>query len=82
MEPIKKLLQNKFFSELNKRKKEIDNEIVKVINNCDFIQGKIVTEFENNFAKYIGSKYCIGVGNGTDALEIAVNCLNFGKILE
>lgn len=57
-------------------KKEIDNEIMKVINTSSFIQGNIVTEFENNFAKYIGSKYCIGVGNGTDALEIAVKCLN------
>ena len=57
-------------------KKEIDEEIMKVINTTSFIQGNIVTKFENNFANYIGSKHCIGVGNGTDALEIAINCLN------
>lgn len=56
-------------------KNEIDFEIKKVINTTSFINGPIVTEFENNFAKYIGLNHCIGVGNGTDALEIAVNSL-------
>jgi len=57
-------------------KKEIDEEIIKVINTTSFINGPIVTTFENNFADYIGVKHCIGVGNGTDALEIAINSLN------
>lgn len=57
-------------------KDEINNEIQKVINSTSFIQGPIVTEFENDFAKYIGVNHCIGVGNGTDALEIAIKSLN------
>ena len=56
-------------------KKEIDAEIQKVIDTTSFINGNIVEEFENNFSKYIGIKHCIGVGNGTDALEIAINSL-------
>jgi dTDP-4-amino-4,6-dideoxygalactose transaminase len=37
--------------------------------------GEEVSIFENNFANYIGTKHCIGVANGTDALEIAVQSL-------
>ena len=35
--------------------------------------------FEKNFSNYIGSNYCVGVGNGTDALEIAVKSLKLKK---
>ena len=35
--------------------------------------------FEKKFSKFIGTKYCISVGNGTDALEIAVRSLKLKK---
>jgi dTDP-4-amino-4,6-dideoxygalactose transaminase len=35
-----------------------------------YILGKEVQEFEANFAQYCGSSYCIGVGNGLDALTL------------
>src|SRR5690348_6002196 len=35
-----------------------------------FVLGDEVTTFEQNFADYCGSKYCIGVGNGLDALTL------------
>ena len=35
-----------------------------------YILGKEVEEFENNFAHYCGTKYCIGTGNGLDALVL------------
>jgi len=57
-------------------KDEIDSGISSVINESSFIGGKHVRDFENNFAKYQQAKYCIGVGNGTDALEIAIEALN------
>jgi len=44
-----------------------------------FILGKNVQEFEKEFASYCGSKYCVGVGNGLDALTIALRILNFDK---
>ena len=50
--------------------------IIDELEKGEYIEGKSVTIFENNFANYIGMKHCIGVGNGTDALEIAIASLN------
>lgn len=57
-------------------KSEIDKAIQDVIESSAFIGGKFVAKFETEFANYCQSKYCIGVGNGTDALEIAIEALN------
>ncbi|MDA8865587.1 DegT/DnrJ/EryC1/StrS family aminotransferase [Gammaproteobacteria bacterium] len=57
-------------------KPEIDSAIQEVIGNAAFIGGTHVSNFEESFLKYIGTDYCIGVGNGTDALEIAIEALN------
>ena len=46
-----------------------------VINSDKHILGDNVKLFEKNFANYIGTKYCIGVANGTDALIIALRSL-------
>lgn len=43
-----------------------------------FIQGSAVTAFEEAFAAYCGLPHCIGVANGTDALEIALRALGVG----
>lgn len=53
-------------------KPEIDTAIANVIRDAAFIGGKYVKEFEKQFADYVGANYCIGVANGTDALEIAI----------
>ena len=60
-------------------KDEIDEAIKNVINETAFIGGKYVTQFEQEFATYQDAKHCIGVGNGTDALEIAIESLNLPK---
>lgn len=57
-------------------KDEIDKAINDVISETAFIGGKYVAQFEKEFAQYQDAKYCIGVGNGTDALEIAIESLN------
>jgi len=41
-----------------------------VLSNGWYILGIEVKEFETNFAKYCGTKYCVGVGNGFDALVL------------
>lgn len=57
-------------------KEEIDQAILNVISESAFIGGKYVSQFEEQFADYQQAKYCVGVGNGTDALEIAIESLN------
>jgi dTDP-4-amino-4,6-dideoxygalactose transaminase len=44
----------------------------RVLHSGRFILGSEVTRFENAFAEYLGARACIGVGNGTDAIEIAL----------
>ena len=56
-------------------KTEIDKAIESVIRDTAFIGGKYVSAFEGDFAEYQQVQYCIGVGNGTDALEIAIESL-------
>lgn len=53
-------------------KNEIDQAFHNVIQGSAFIGGKFLKLFEENFANYIGVKHCVGVGNGTDALFIAL----------
>jgi len=60
-------------------KTEIDQAIAAVIRDGIFVGGKYVTAFENNFAQYQQAAHCVGVGNGTDALEIAIEALALPK---
>lgn len=46
-----------------------------IFEKTDFILGKDLEIFEQNFAKYISVDYCVGVANGTDAIEMAVQSL-------
>ena len=56
-------------------KDDIDKAISDTIKEASFIGGKNVKDFESNFSKYQQTEYCIGVANGTDALEIAIESL-------
>jgi dTDP-4-amino-4,6-dideoxygalactose transaminase len=56
---------------------DIDDAIASVINNAAFIGGPEIKAFEEEFAAYQQAKHCIGVGNGTDALEIIIEALGF-----
>ena len=47
---------------------EINEAVNRVVNGGWYLQGKENERFEENFASYIGSKYCIGCANGLDAL--------------
>ncbi len=47
---------------------EINEAVNRVVNGGWYLQGQENDRFEENFAKYIGTKYCIGCANGLDAL--------------
>ncbi|WP_370174544.1 DegT/DnrJ/EryC1/StrS family aminotransferase [Leeuwenhoekiella palythoae] len=49
----------------------------------DYILGDAVTRFENEFANYCGTEYCIGTGNGLDALQLIFEGYKYlGKLNE
>jgi len=56
----------------------IDAAIASVIEKSAFIGGNAVRAFEMEFAAYLGAKHAIGVGSGTDALELALRALGIG----
>lgn len=56
-------------------KEEIDNAIQSVLSSGWYILGKQVLKFEEEFAKYLGVSFCIGVASGTDALSIALKAV-------
>lgn len=60
-------------------KPEIDDAIQGILDNAAFIGGQAVRDFESNFAKFCMANYCVGVGNGTDALFLALKALNIGQ---
>ncbi len=59
-------------------KKEIDSKIKSILENASFIGGNEVSNFSNNLTKLLDAKYSISVGNGTDALYIALKMLGIG----
>jgi len=51
----------------------------RVVLNTRFIQGKEVREFESAFAEYSGAAGCVGVSNGTTALQLALLACSVGR---
>ncbi len=49
---------------------EIKETVAQVIDSGWYIRGNFVSRFEEEYARYIGTKYCVGVGNGLDALTL------------
>ena len=45
---------------------------IKVLDSGNYVSGKEVQNFENNFAHFTESNYCLGVSTGSSALEIAL----------
>lgn len=57
---------------------DINEAISGILDRTEFIGGHEVKTFEQEFAKKIGSRFCIGVGNGTDAIFVALKSLGIG----
>ncbi|MCT7405730.1 DegT/DnrJ/EryC1/StrS family aminotransferase [Aliarcobacter cryaerophilus] len=57
-------------------KNEIEEAILKVARNCNFIMGNEVQELEKNLEEFTGAKYAVSCSNGTDALLLAMMALD------
>jgi len=59
-------------------KAELDFAAQRVMNSGWYILGEELEAFESEFAKYCGAKYCVGVGNGLDALHLILRAYGIG----
>ncbi|MDA7459437.1 DegT/DnrJ/EryC1/StrS family aminotransferase [Planktomarina temperata] len=59
-------------------KRQIDENISKVLAHGKYILGPEVAELEERLCEYTGAKYCITCANGTDALQIALMAIGVG----
>lgn len=64
------------YSQYLSMKDEIDTAMQMIISDATFIGGPAVRSFETSFAAYQQAGFCVGVANGTDAIEIALEALN------
>ena len=58
---------------------ELDSAYHRVMESGQFILGEEVDAFENEFAKYCGTQFCVSVGNGLDALTIILQAYGVGQ---
>jgi dTDP-4-amino-4,6-dideoxygalactose transaminase len=71
------------FFDLKRQYREIEDEILsatrRVYGSGRFILGEEVSAFESEFAQYVGVRYGVGVGSGTDALFLALKSIGIGE---
>jgi dTDP-4-amino-4,6-dideoxygalactose transaminase len=60
-------------------KEDVDQAIQSVLDRGDYVLGKGVADFENDFAIFCGVKHCVAVNSGTAALIIALRTLGVGQ---
>ncbi|MDE6433383.1 MAG: DegT/DnrJ/EryC1/StrS family aminotransferase [Lachnospiraceae bacterium] len=60
-------------------RQKMNQAINSVLDNSWYILGEELERFEKEYADYIGVRYCLGVGNGLDALHIILEAYGIGK---
>jgi dTDP-4-amino-4,6-dideoxygalactose transaminase len=62
----------------NSIREEVNAAIAEVVENTDFVGGNRVKRFESDFAAMCGIQNCVSVGNGTDAIYVALKMPGIG----
>ena len=57
---------------------EIETQVIEVLRSGRYVGGTAVTDFEDQFANYIDTQFCVGCNSGTDALYMALRALGIG----
>ena len=60
-------------------KSEIDDSINRVLESGQYIFGPELELFKREFSKYCGTKYCVGVNSGFDALSLVLRAWGIGN---
>jgi dTDP-4-amino-4,6-dideoxygalactose transaminase len=59
-------------------REEMKVAVLSVMETGQFVGGPVMEKFENDFADFVGAKFCIGVGNGTDAITLSAKTSGIG----
>lgn len=73
------ILFNDFSKEPEELKQEIHQALQRVVDSGWFILGKELEAFESAFADYIGTRYCVGVASGTEAIALSLMAQDIGS---
>ena len=60
-------------------KPELDAAYLRVMESGWFVLGKEVEAFEQEYAAFCGSRHCVGLGNGLEALELTLRAWGLGR---
>lgn len=63
----------------NEIRNELDTAYKRVMDSGWFIQGNECREFEREYAAYVGTKYCVGVATGLDAIYLVLRAMDIGN---
>ena len=59
-------------------KQEYEQAVLRAVRSGWYIMGNELSAFEEEFAGYLGVRYCVGLNSGTDALILAIRALQIG----
>lgn len=74
-----KIMQNRLDRGFEKYREEFEEAALRVLRSGWYVLGPEVAAFEEEFARYTGAKYCVGLASGLDALWLAFRVLGIGK---
>ena len=74
-----KIMPNRMDRGFYKYQEEFEQKALEILRSGWYVLGQEVKGFEEEFAKYIGAKYCVGLASGLDALWIAFHILEIGS---
>ena len=76
---MQKIMPNRLDRGFYKYQDEFEAKALDVLRSGWYVLGKEVTNFETEFADYLGAEYCVGLASGLDALWIAFRVLGIGS---
>lgn len=74
-----KVMANRLDRGFEKYQQEFEDKAIEVLRSGWYVLGSQVDSFEKEFAEYTGSKYCVGLASGLDALWLAFRVLGIGE---
>lgn len=74
-----KVPANNLLRHYNAHQEEYETKALEILRSGNYVLGKEVDAFEENFARYISTDYCVGLGNCLDALWLSFRILGIGS---